>query len=557
MTTVEMTGHYKKEYRFGQRKKTENEELIGPEQLYQCDGTPGFLTERNRNASRRLQIPELNSGFDTAYWYAGTEITEITGDEYGIRAAFKENGRGQIPLSFKCDVPEEGNYLVTVQITAEKEVDPALIFIGRRRLYLCRKMEKGEHVCESYVVNVCPVIARNQSSVLEDLSIDVTVIGEGVHLNYVRVEKAHCRTIYIAGDSTVTDQNTDYPYVPGASYSGWGQMLSAFLGNEFAVSNHSHSGLTTESFRSEGHYRVMRKRLHAGDLCLIQFGHNDQKLDKLKAEGGYRDRLIRYFREIRAKGAVPVLVTPLSRNSWKGIDGTYNDLLEEYDRVCIETGWEYKVPVVRLHELSRAFVISRGREDAKRFFYPSDYTHTNDYGAYYFAETVARELAAQRLISSVRENGKWQPPKVIAKPAAPLHLASVPNPAEERLFENLQRPEDDLTRTEALEFVIQSMHFFPTNVYNDVFDDVVGHETYAGAVECACQNDIIPKEIVSGHIFRPTEPVTGREFEEFVINGYHSRISGSPGENTFPEDFIQSKRVKRSTAAEICRRLHI
>ena len=53
----------------------------------------------------------------------------------------------------------------------------------------------------------------------------------------------------------------------------------------------------------------------------------------LKAEEGYRANLLRYIRECRERGAFPILVTPLARNTWKGNDGSYNDLLEEYAAV--------------------------------------------------------------------------------------------------------------------------------------------------------------------------------------------------------------------------------
>ena len=48
-------------------------------------------------------------------------------------------------------------------------------------------------------------------------------------------------------------------------------------------------------------------------------------------------------------------------------------------------------------------------------------------------------------------------------------------PAAEVLFNDLERPEDMLTRAEALPMMIQALKFFPTNVYNDMFDDVIGH----------------------------------------------------------------------------------
>ncbi|MCD8023591.1 MAG: GDSL-type esterase/lipase family protein [Lachnospiraceae bacterium] len=173
-------------------------------------------------------------------------------------------------------------------------------------------------------------------------------------------------------------------------------MFSAYLSDTVAVSNHAHSGLTTESFREEGHRAIVEKYMREGDYCLFQFGHNDQKLANLKVQGGYRENLERYISECREKGVHPILVTPLARNSRKGGDGSYNDLLEEYAGVCKEIGGRLEVPVLDLHERSKEWITQNGREAVRLYFYPDDYTHTNDYGAYRMAGYVAEELAEIR-----------------------------------------------------------------------------------------------------------------------------------------------------------------
>lgn len=523
---------------------------------YDSSHSWGFLTEENRAEEKRLQIPEINSGYDTVYWFRGMQITEIEEDTYGC-CAKSEYGSG-IPCTFQCDVAGEGNYRVTVKLYAAQELSEGFVFLGRRRLAVRRAFQKGEYYTGSFVTNICPIIPRNHSEQMEDTSLDVTVIGEGLHLAELAIEQADCKTIYIAGDSTVTDQNTEYPYVPGASYCGWGQMLSAYVGEEMAVSNHSHSGLTTESFRSEGHYGILLERIRTGDYCLIQFAHNDQKLAHLKAREGYRENLVRYIEELREKGAVPVLVTPLARNTWKGNDGSYNDLLAEYEEVCREVGSSYQVPVIELHEESMRFVKEHGKDDAKRYFFPSDYTHSNDYGAYYFAGIVCQGLKDAGLLTESVLQPEWIPPEKILVPEPPEEFKDMVNPNAEELFADLERPEDELTRTEALEFIITSMHFFPTNVYNDMFTDVIGHETFAGTVECGCQNGIIPAYVMESGDFRPYDKITGKEFFEFLSNGYSSRKSDILEiSEILPEGLSEQKTISRRAAADICRRLHI
>ncbi len=525
--------------------------------LYQiADGIRyGFLTEENRKQAKRLQIPELNSGMDAVYWLCGQEVTRLVSDDKGCFASW--DSEGEIPVTFVTDVPAEGNYQVKVAVTAQGAVSDAMIYLGRRRLAWRGSLAAGERFEGTFLTNICPIVPRTYSDAMEDLTLDITVIGRGLHLTAAEVSPWQGPTLYIAGDSTVTDQSADYPYLPGSSYCGWGQMISAFLGTQMAVSNHSHSGLTTESFRTEGHYDILINRIKEGDICLFQFGHNDQKLMHLMADGGYRDRLADYIREIKEKGARPVLVTPLARNSWKGNDGSYNDLLEPFDRACIRLAKDSDIPVLHLHQKSMDFVAAQGRESAKRFFFPSDYTHSNDYGAYLFAGYVYGELAANGLV-----NGEmlpaWMPPAELPVLSIPEEYASMENPNAEHLFEGLERPQEHATRTDALEFVITAMHFFPTNVYNDMFEDVIGHELYAGTVECAYQNGLIPDEMVKDGKLHPDWPVTGGEFIEILRNGYQSRKSDAVDVAAItPEGFDEKAPIARGVAAEICKKLHI
>ena len=91
----------------------------------------------------------------------------------------------------------------------------------------------------------------------------------------------------------------------------------------------------------------------------------------------------------------PLLVTPLARNSWKGNGGCYNDLLEEYAKVCMEVGEETDTPVLDLHGYSMEWIKELGLEAVKPYFYPGDFTHTNDYGAYRMAGFVVRDTGWQ------------------------------------------------------------------------------------------------------------------------------------------------------------------
>ncbi|MCM1183278.1 MAG: GDSL-type esterase/lipase family protein [Roseburia sp.] len=507
--------------------------------LYDRQRGHGFVTERNRREEELLQLAELNTGFDVPYWYRDETVTEILTDEHGcyvdsqaaVRRIAADGGR-LIPLCFKADVERQGNYEVRLTLYGRGEI---LVFAGARRLvYKGCMTEEGAVEC-SFLLNVCDIIPRGKTCMFEKRSIDIAVLGEAVRLSTVHIEQVNCPTLYIAGDSTVTDQSAEYPYAPGTSYSGWGQMLGWYLNKGIAVSNHAHSGLTVESFRSEGHYAIVQANFKQGDYLFMQFGHNDQKLMHLKAKGGYRDGLAAYIEETRQRGGYPVIVTPLARNTWKADDGTYNDLLAEYADVCIALGEELQVPVVDLHGRSMAFVIGKGLEAAKPFFFPKDYTHTNDYGAYKMAGFVVadylektkgvRSDAYRRLAGLMRADADvWEARGAIALPEIPEQYRHVQNPeGDTALFADLERPDETLTRVEALDMVIKTARFFPTNVFNDIYEDIVGHEWYAGTVECAYQNGIIPAGMTPQGRFEPEKQVRMEEFLALVMGGYRSR----------------------------------
>ena len=521
---------------------------VRADDLYSPEKGFGFVVERNRREQERLRLPELNSAFDTVYWYQGEDLSHV---EEGAEGCFLDSDREvaalesaggeafqgerrRIPLSFKADVPHQGNYRVTVTIRAAEPMEDVLIFTGRRRLGYHGAIGAGEDFVYTMSVNVCDIIPRGQTQVYTDKSLDIAVLARRPRISRIEVEELDCPTVFIAGDSTVTDQGAEYPYAPGTSYSGWGQMISGYLNREVAVSNHAHSGLTTASFRDEGHYGIVQQYIRSGDYLLIQFAHNDQKLESLKAEEGYRANLLRYIGECRERGVFPILVTPLARNTWKGNDGSYNDLLEEYAAVCIRIGQQENLPVVDLHRRSMDFIVKTGLEASKSYFFPGDYTHGNDYGAYLMAGMVAEEISRVCGKREEREYrflaecvtggfGEWAAAERIVPLTKPEKYENVPNPEEVQALSDIENPSQPADRVSALDMVIRTARFFPTNVYNDMFTDVVGHEWYAGTVECAYQNGMIDPGLVEGGRFFPLRPVTLEEFLVFAVNGYKSR----------------------------------
>lgn len=529
--------------------------LVKPDDLYNEERGYGFYTEELRKKAEVFTYPEINSGFEPYYWYNGEKLTYIKEYSDGVTITDNKSDEGKIPLSFKIKVPHSGNYLVSVTIINDSDkISDMMLFFGRRKLYDCQNViEKNATYTFSTPVNVCDIVPRNQTKSYHDNTIDITLTGNLPKLSSVKIEELNCNTIYIAGDSTVTDQPAAYPYIPVKSYCGWAQMLGMYIHNGYAISNHSHSGLTTESFRLEGHYKIIEDNIRPGDYVLFQFGHNDQKLPELAAYKGYYSNLKKYIEEIRSYNANPIIVTPIGRNTWKGIDNSYNDLLKDHANACIDVAKELNVPLIDLHSRSIDFIKEHGLDDCKRYFFYNDFTHTNDYGAYVMAGFVAEELKSENLLfskfinTSVPDfipplhNEAAKPPKGYENVTLPSdmqaftpHFTDIDNIAEKDYILNLAkagvipcddtfRPNDIITRVEALSMITKCVNFVPVNVYNDMYSDVIGHEWYAGTVECAYMNGIVDKALIDGDKFLPLSDTTNEMFISYIINGIKSR----------------------------------
>ena len=545
----------------------------------------GFVDGTEREQFASLQIPETNSGFLAKWWYGNEKMTEVTADARGCdwsassEVLREDLNQRNIPLCFRQDLESEGTYQLKLTLYSEYGAQKVLVFAGRRRLVWMGDLAGKEKVTISANCDVSPIIPRGKSEPYSDPALSVAVLctrGK-VFVQTIEIAPMESKRIFIMADSTVTDQTGDFPYAPGSCYCGWGQMLGMFVDGDLCVSNHAHSGLTTESFRTEGHWDVMKPLLKKGDFCLLQFGHNDQKLSHLQAFGGYSERLEEYVRELRALNVTPVLVTPLARNSWNS-DGTYNDLLEAYANAVIHLGEKLHVPVIDLHAYSMKWIKQVGLEKAKELFYPGDYTHTNDFGAYVMAEYVGRQFC-NIFGKMLRQSELWKPYPPFSVLDAPRICKKIAPIGKKQPWEKLEeeRPDELLTRVECLEVVIEMMKLFPINVYNDLFEDVLGHETYAGAVQCAVQNHLIPDPMVSEGKLYPNQPITLEEFFAILMPAYKSRrqleektqvlpqyptnypetTSWAINAGFAPKDADWSEPLSRRQAAKICKNVRI
>ncbi len=122
--------------------------------------------------------------------------------------------------------------------------------------------------------------------------------------------------IYTLGDSTVKSYTFDE-----APMSGWGQVFDQlFDPARVRVLNYAMGGRSFRNAYAEGRLNDLLLAGHVGDIVLIQFGHNDESVDEWRrygrgsTEAMYETYITQfYLPAIRARGMVPVFVTPMSR----------------------------------------------------------------------------------------------------------------------------------------------------------------------------------------------------------------------------------------------------
>ncbi|MFD7709965.1 rhamnogalacturonan acetylesterase [Streptomyces sp. NPDC059786] len=210
------------------------------------------------------------------------------------------------------------------------------------------------------------------------------------------------RTLYIAGDSTAAQK-----YADAAPETGWGMALPFFLREDrLTVANHAVNGRSSKSFIDEGRLDVILAEIGPGDLLLIQFAHNDEKsADPTRYTEPwttYQDYLRQYVDGARARGARPVLATPVERRKFDA-DGNAVPTHGDYPAAMRALAADEGVALLDIKALSLALWQKLGVEETKTYFNwtdtEQDNTHFNPPGAIAVARLVAGELLHRRVLA--------------------------------------------------------------------------------------------------------------------------------------------------------------
>lgn len=266
--------------------------------------------------------------------------------------------------------------------------------------------------------------------------------------------------VYLAGDSTVKDYSGKGMNQSNNTTEGsWGEYLQAFFNNNLVtVVNYANGGRSTRNFINEGSLEKIAATIKKGDYLLIQFGHNDCSNSagyledryvplgepdangiypvtagvKVKTPvslqskygdtfysydcgGTFKWYLLQYINVAKEAGAIPVLVTPVSRLSFdsEGFIQTKHDSTDASTGTQVTSGNAYvkamqqlakeeEVLLIDATELTKAMYEAAYRADekangnfsplAKQALCAGDNTHSSKLGGFISAAYIAQAI---------------------------------------------------------------------------------------------------------------------------------------------------------------------
>jgi lysophospholipase L1-like esterase len=214
---------------------------------------------------------------------------------------------------------------------------------------------------------------------------------------------AHKPVLYLIGDSTVKNGKDK----GDGELWGWGHFLADhFDTTRIEVRNRALGGTSSRTYQTKGLWDSVLVKLQKGDYVIMQFGHNDGAPldDTARARGTikgiseeakeiynpitkqqetvhtYGWYLAKIIREAKAKGAIPVVCSPIPRNVWKDDKVSRNN--EDYGLWAKQVAAREGVAFINLNDRVADIYDREGKDRVgNTYFGTKDHTHTLEAGA--------------------------------------------------------------------------------------------------------------------------------------------------------------------------------
>jgi rhamnogalacturonyl hydrolase YesR/lysophospholipase L1-like esterase len=183
---------------------------------------------------------------------------------------------------------------------------------------------------------------------------------------------------------------------------GWGSFFEQFFDTtRIAVENHALGGRSSRTFYTEGLWDKVLPGIKERDFVFIQFGHNDggplntgRARASLKGIGEESQTVIMektggpeevytfghylriYIRQTKARGGIPIVLSPTPNNKWDGGKMARNETYRQWAKEVAEQEGAY---FIDMNDLIAKKYEALGPEKAKDLF--KDSVHTSREGA--------------------------------------------------------------------------------------------------------------------------------------------------------------------------------
>jgi len=233
--------------------------------------------------------------------------------------------------------------------------------------------------------------------------------------------------VFLIGDSTMKNGQDN-----GSNKQwGWGHFFwESCDTTKVSVENHALGGRSSRTYITEGLWDKVMTGVQKGDYVIIQFGHNDAgsynigrarasipgntdkdttvvmeltgKSETVHTFGWY---MRKYAQDVKAKGAIPILLSHIPRNMYTSKDSVAVIRNEKsFGAWTKEAAKMEKVPYIDANKLIADKLDELGKDSIPKLYY-GDHTHTALGGAKLNAKTVAEGIKASNdpLLKELRQ----------------------------------------------------------------------------------------------------------------------------------------------------------
>ena len=315
-------------------------------------------------------VGDLVTGEETEYGFVGTYDDDFNfNSRYDSLAMTKghttkleqtANGTGSVgseagtdgfdyPTRFAMYVDNGTYYRVRATLTnledGKDATDVALYYERKHPVMSHETIRTGEAVTIEFSVDVESIYFEKSDpkGTFTDDMLNIVLAGNNVAFKQMIIQQVEpATTLWVLGDSTVTDGSSSLPFFELNNYTGVGASLSKYVPKDVAVSNQGEGGLAAGD---NYHFNIAKNNIKAGDYMYVEYGHNH----KNDGVAGYLSCLNKYYQACKspAKGgtanggkATLVIVGPIDRhqdsqytastNTWSSTLGGYSKAGKAY-----------------------------------------------------------------------------------------------------------------------------------------------------------------------------------------------------------------------------------